>query len=219
MRIRFSSDRHRPAALHWLLAGLLLGYGGLVLWQGLRLIVLVTGGAITGLAIATWCFFPRPQDRGPALSSANLLEREVWLRQLEDLAPLLPAAAQPEWQTAVHQATSIHPIVAQMAQQEPTFIPDLLEALHAVLHLVDQLGQALQTTQQVQTPYYQALAQQQVQRSQTRLQQTYEQLQELHDQLMLTHLTQRSRETVAGLSTRLQFITAENAQSLLESPK
>jgi len=189
------------------------------LWQGLRLIVLVTGGAITGLAIAAWCGISSSPDPAAAAPSTHLLAPEVWQQQQTSLDPLLPTVAQPQWQAAVQQATAIHPLVAQMAQQEPSFIPDLLETLYTVLDLVEQLSQALQTTQQVQTPHYQSLAQQQLQRSQTRLQQTFEQLQELHDQLILTHLTQRSRATVAGLSTRLQLILAANTQSLLERPQ
>lgn len=217
MWIEYSGNR--PPSLRWLLAGLTVGYGGLVLWQGLRLVVLITGGAITAAAITAWYCFPKPQSRNLAASSTNLLELEVWRWRLANLEPLLPTVTQPQWQKTVQQAVAIHPLVTQIAQQEPTFIPDLIETLHTVLELVDQLSRALQTTQRVQMPHYQALAQQQLRRSQTRLQQTHEQLRELHDQLMLTDLTQRSQSIVSGISIRLQLITAENAQSLLESPE
>lgn len=219
MTVKVSRDRDRLPSPLGLLAGLLVGYGGLVLWQGLRLVVLVTGGAMTGLAIAAWCVFAAQQSRDSPIPSANLLDPAIWQQRLLELEPRLPTASQSQWQAAVQASSAIHSLVAHIAQQEPTFIPDLLETLHTVLELADQLGSALQTTERVQTPHYQTLAQQQLQRSQTRLQQTHQQLQELHDQLMLTDLTRRSQSAVSGISTRLQLITAENAKSLSETFK
>ncbi|MDB9527172.1 hypothetical protein PN498_14315 [Oscillatoria sp. CS-180] len=103
-----------------LLAGLLVGYGGLIVWQGLRLIVLVTG-VITGLAIAAWSCLPSWQDPNLATLSTNLLEPDVWQRQLDEVAPLLPTPAQSRWQAAAQQTSAIHALVAHIAQQEPTF--------------------------------------------------------------------------------------------------
>lgn len=194
-----------------LLIGLLLGYAGFVLWLGIRSIVLVSGAVIVGVAIAVW-YAQRP-SKSTSLASTNLLQADVFLGQIGLLNDEIPDASQSLWRSVQQQAQAIQQIAMQLAQQEPTFIPDLLETLHTALDLVDQLVRALQVTQQVQTPRYRELAQQQLQASLDRLQQTHDQLQELRDQIAFEGL--RPIATSAAVSTRLQTLIADNASGIL----
>ena len=144
-----------------------------------------------------------------------MLQPEIFLNHITILNDRVPEACQSLWRSVQAQAQAIQQTAAQIAQQEPTFIPDLLETLHTVLDLVDQLVQALQVTQQVQTPHYRELSQTQLQSSLDRLQQTHDQLQELRDQMALASLKQRSRITPSGISMRLQILITENEKGIL----
>lgn len=205
----------RFSQTQWLFIGLFIGYVVFVWWLGIRLIVLVSGAVIVGLALAFWYSQLQPQKTTHSATSANLLQTNVFLNHIGALDHQIPDASQPLWRLIQQQAEAIHQIATQIAQQEPTFTPDLLETLHTVLELVDQLVQALQVIQQVQTPRYRELAQQQLQSSQTRLQQTHDQLQQLRDQIAFENLERRSFTAPSVISTRLQTLIAENEKGIL----
>lgn len=205
----------RFSQTQWLFTGLFIGYLGFVWWLGIRLIVLVSGAVIVMLAIIFWYRQLQSQGRTHSTTSANLLQMDIFLSHINALNHQIPDASQPLWRLVQQQAEDIQQMATQIAQQEATFTPDLLETLHTVLELVDQLVQALQVIQQVQTPRYRELAQQQLQSSQTRLQQTHDQLQELRDQMALENLERRSLTTSSGISTRLQILIAENERGIL----
>lgn len=211
-----------PSRLHpvqWLLMGLLLGYVSFIGWLGVRIIVLLSGGMIVGFVVALWYLNRDRHHPSHAAVSANLLETDVFISCIGPFSSHIPAASQSQWRAARLQAQAIQEIAQQIAQQESTFIPDLLDTLYTVLELTEQLAQALQVTHQVQTPRYRELAQYQLKSSQARLQQTHDQLQELRDQMALADLEWTSRKATSGISTRLQIITAENAKGLLGQQK
>ncbi len=91
----------------------------------------------------------------------------------------------------------------------------MLETLHTVLDLVEQLAQALRAVREMKTYRYQQLAQQRLYSSQKRLEQTRAQLQELRDQIILDTLQQRSSTPSAEISTWLQTLIAENENGIL----
>lgn len=203
----------RSPHTYFLLAVLTTGYIAYVLWLGLRWIVFLSGAVIVAGAIAFWIRqFPRPK---PLSTIANLLQPEIFLSHLNTLKSPTSEATEPHWRSAHQQAEAIQHIAKQIAQREPTLIPDLLETLHTVLDLADQFGQALQVSQQVQTPHYQQLAQQRLQHSEVRLQQTHDQLQALHDQIALEHLERQSLTLTSGISERLRILIAENGKGIL----
>ncbi|NJR64767.1 MAG: hypothetical protein HC772_04655 [Leptolyngbyaceae cyanobacterium CRU_2_3] len=183
--------------------------------MGIRLIVVVSGAVIVGVAIAAWYTQLRSQATAHSAHSANLLQADVFLSHISFLTNRIPDAAQLQWQSVQQQAQAIQQIAAQIAQQESTLIPDLLETLHTVLDLIDQLVQALQVTQQVQTPRYRELAQHQLKTSLSRLQQTHDQLQELRDQIAFETLERRSLTSPDIISTRLQTLIYENEKGIL----
>ncbi len=185
-----------------------VGYACFVAWLGLRLIVLLTGGLIAIATIGFW-FWQLRRDRSTPAPTPDLLQPEVFLKQLIAMEVQVPNATRSTWQVAQQQAEAIHQAATQIAQYEPTLIPDLLETLHTVLVLVTNLVQTLQVSQQVQTPQYQALGQQQLERNQLQLQTTHQQLQELRDQIAIEQLEQRT-VTTSALSTKLQTLIAEN---------
>ncbi|YAF97040.1 MAG: hypothetical protein AB3A66_05030 [Nodularia sp. CChRGM 3473] len=200
-----------------LLIGLLIGYFGFVFWLGIRLTVLLSGAVIVLLAIASWYMQLKSQKNSPSVTSTNLLQTEVFISHLNHLNHQIPDNSLSLWIAVQQQAQTIQQITKQIAQQESTFTPDLLETLHTVLDLVAQLVEALQVTQKVQTPRYQELAQRKLQRSQKRLQQTHDQLQELHDQIALETLERRSIYAPNLISKQLQMLIVDNEKGLLEN--
>lgn len=203
----------RSPHTYLLLAVLTIGFIAYVLWLGLRWIVFLSGAVIVAGAIAFWFRqFPRPKNPS---TIANLLQPEVFLSHLNTLKSSASGATDSQWRSAHQQAEAIQHVAKQIAQREPTLIPDLLETLHTVLDLVDQFGQAFQVSQQVQTPHYQQLAQQRLQHSEVRLQQTRDQLQALHDQIALEHLERHSLTLTSGISERLQILITENEKGIL----
>ncbi|MEO1402910.1 MAG: hypothetical protein AAFV72_16905 [Cyanobacteria bacterium J06635_1] len=220
MALKFSFGRGLPRLSYTqiLLVGLSVGYVGFVAWLGLRLMVLVSGGAIALTALLIW--YTQPQKTDNVNNPHDLLQPEIFLTQINGLGNLIPVTYQTplyqqHWDYAQAQSQAIHQIVIAIAQQESTFIPDLLDALHTVLDLVAQLVQALKVTQQVQTPQYQDLAQQQLDTSVTRLRQTHDQLQALHDQMAVESLDRRLSHP-ARLTNRLQLLIAANRNGILK---
>ena len=198
-----------------LLTGVLLGYIIFVFWLGIRLTVLLSGAVIVALAIASWYSQLKNFKNSPKVTSANLLQIDVFSNHLNHLNYQIPHPSLPLWESVKQQAQSIQQIARQIAEQESTFTPDLLETLHTVLDLVDQLVEALQVIQKVQTPRYRNLAEQKLASSQKRLDQTHEKLQELHDQMVLETLDRRSNYAPNVIGQRLQTLINENEQGIL----
>ncbi|MEM9220615.1 MAG: hypothetical protein AAGD25_40630, partial [Cyanobacteria bacterium P01_F01_bin.150] len=136
-------------------------------------------------------------------------------QRLRPLSAHIPTSAQKQWQIAEAQIQTIHQMCQRIARQESLFLADVIETLHTVLALAKQLAHACEVTNRVQTPQYQARAQQQLTNSQTRLKQTCDQLQKLHDQLAVVGLEQ-AQSSAPDIADRLQFIVAAN-ENVIES--
>ncbi|MBD1916661.1 hypothetical protein [Leptolyngbya sp. NM1-A1] len=203
---------HLPHTLI-LLVAIALGSFGIVLWLGLRWIVVAI---ISTAAIAAW---QRKLDRHrQILSTTNatdLLQKDVFLSHLNHVEHQYSDIPHSFWALARQRAEAIQAVADKIAKKESAFIPDLLEILHTVLDLVEQLAQALRAIREVKTYHYQQLAQQQLYSSQKRLEQTHTQLQELRDQMILDTLQQPSLTSSAGITTWLQTLIAENENGLL----
>lgn len=213
--LRFFSRVHSQL----LLFGLLFGYGIFLTWLGLRPIAIISGAIIIAITFFVWLVVSRLQSTPLAkASSDNLLETEAFSECMHRLDAKVLENNKAHWQTARNQICAIHLIAQQLGQREPTFLPDLIETLHTVFTLANQLVESLQIIQQVRTPHYRKLADQQFTNSRARLKQTHTQLQELHDQLIVSDL-QTSSQTVGGIAERLQVLIQENAQSVFESTK
>ncbi len=213
------SRQHRYRLPHTLilLVALALGSFGIVLWLGLRWVVVTSVLMISVAAIAAW---QRQLDQhrrtlSTISNAANLLQKDVFLSHLNHVEHQYPDIPHSLWMSARQRAEAIQAVAAQIAQQESAFIPDLLETLHTVLDLVEQLAQALRAIREVKTYRYQQLAQQQLHSSHQRLEQTRAQLQELHDQIILDTLPPPSLTSSAEISTWLQTLVAENENGIL----
>lgn len=201
-----------------LLLGLLGGYGLFLSWLGLRWIILLSGAVIVAAVVGLWQLSSKQLSKmETAVPGDNLLDPNVFLAHIHALDAQIEPINQDRWQRDRYQIIAIQQLVQRLAQQETTFIPDLLETLHTVLKLAKQLVDALQVSQQVRTPHYRKLATQQLNVSQSRLHQTQAQLESLHDQLMVVELKRASAATLGGMAERLQILIAENTQSIRES--
>ncbi|MEO0867032.1 MAG: hypothetical protein AAFY17_01045 [Cyanobacteria bacterium J06642_11] len=199
-----------------LLLGLLGGYGIFLAWLGLRWIVLISGAIIMVTTVCLWQFSLTSSPEAEP-SAHTFLNPGEFLIHIQTLNDRVSPTHQEHWQSSYQQIIAIEQLVQQIMQQQPSFIPDLLDTLHTVISLAEQLIDAISITQQVRTPYYQKLALQQLHTSQLRLQQTYHQLESLHDQLMVTELEWRTAQSLGGMAERLQVLVAENTQSIQES--
>lgn len=204
---------HLPHTLILLLA-IALGSFGMVLWLGLRWIVVAI---ISTAAIAIWQRQLNQHRRmlSTMPNAANLLQKDVLLSHLNHVERQYSDIPHSFWVLARQQAEAIQAVAAQIAQKESAFIPDLLQTLHTVLDLVKQLAQALRALREVKTYRYQQLAQQQLYSSHKRLEQTRTQLQKLRDQMILDTLQQPSLTSSAEIATWLQALITENENGIL----
>jgi hypothetical protein len=164
-----------------LLGGMILGWVGLIAYSGTRSAVITAGFFIVLSTLVIW--FRTLQK---LFSAFSLLEPIRFETQLAVCDRRIPTITQVTWKPIRQRAKATHGFVTQIAQRDPTLIPDLLEALHTVVALVEQVATALQAKTQIQSVTYRPLAQQQLQASCDRLQATHNQLQHLQDQLLLS---------------------------------
>ncbi len=158
---------------------------------GLTLFLGITGLSWTTVAIAlavgitmaaAW-YLQFPQ-RAP-LEDRTLLNPEVFVAEL---AAIAPATARAPWPQAETWAIASQRAAAQIAQQDPQLVPDLLETLYTVVELARQVALGVTTLPQVQTEPYRSQAQAHLQASCDRLEATHNHLHHLQDQLLLAQL-------------------------------
>lgn len=194
---------------YWLVAGAIIGYLGFVLILGTSRLVIGVGGAIALGMIAIWFW---NVNQALPKSTHNLLERDTFLAHLKKLETQIDKSSQTTWRQAYQWAEATQQFATQIAQLEPSLIPELLEALYTVISLTQQVVFALVTVNQVQSSTYRPLAQQQLQISCDRLQQTHDELQQLQDQILLSHLNQTHPNI--NLPKTLQLIITANKTAL-----
>ncbi|BAZ82263.1 hypothetical protein NIES73_35390 [Sphaerospermopsis kisseleviana NIES-73] len=194
---------------YWLVAGAIIGYVGFVVILGTTRLVIGVGGAIALGMIAFWCW---NVNQSLPKSTHNLLERETFLAHLKKLEPQIDKSSQTTWRQAYQWAEATQQFATQIAQIEPSLIPELLEALYTVISLTQQVVFALVTVNQVQSSTYRPLAQEQLQISCDRLQQTHDELQQLQDQILLSHLNHTHPNI--NLPKTLQLIITANKTAL-----
>lgn len=178
--------------------------------------VSLTNGAIAlgvGLAMAAVWYLQFPQ-RAP-LEDRTLLNPAVFTAELATVAP---PVALPPWPQAEAWAIASQGAAAQIAQQDPQLIPDLLETLYTVVELARQVALGVTTLPQVQTEPYRRQAQAHLQASCDRLEATHDHLHHLRDQLLLAQLAPPNT-TQSPLPEGLAFLINANKTTLSQPPK
>ncbi len=193
----------------WFLGlGIALFYSALVLWQGNRPVVWLSGGSVAAIAVGLWL-----KEDETLSSNQSLLDTPYFLTQIEVLESGLANPKQPLWQESKRLSLESQAVAVQILQRESVFLPELLETLHTVLDLAGQVVSGLTVLNDMQTDAYRQLAQERVQISGDRLRQTHAQLQELKDQINLASLDQ-TQTLGSELPTQLKLLIAENKNSL-----
>ncbi|MBU7581895.1 MAG: hypothetical protein KAF91_03120 [Nostoc sp. TH1S01] len=206
---RYLAQRIDFRETYLLITGTILGYSCFVIFLGTSGLVIGVGGAIAFAMIATWFW---TLNQTSAKSTQNLLEQKIFLAKLSSLEKKIDKTSQATWRQAYNWAAATQKFATQIAQQEPTLIPELLEALHTVLNLTEQVISALETTNKVKSHTYRLLANQQLEVSCSRLQQTHDELQQLHDQILLSGLNHPHRNV--NLPKTLQLLIAANKTAM-----
>jgi len=209
---------------------LIAGYGLFVFCLGLRWVVLLSGGLIVASAIVYECLSASHPCALPDSTNYNLLDPDMFYQYVDSQMPPFvkinshsrylavkinsDSRYLDRWQQVATEMKSIQALAAGIAKHEPTLTPDLIDALYTVVDLGSQFALALQTAHRVKMAEYQAIAQQQLDASQTRIKQTHHQMRSLHDQILIEGLSQFS--TASTLSTRLQTLIINNKSGLLQ---
>jgi len=203
----------RASQTHLLLFSTGLALTWFIILLPSRPIVWFSGGTISCMTAISW--FLKFQHRKVLPSTVNLLDQQVFLSQLTLQEHTCSFRAKPIWLKVHQQSNKIQVFASQIAQQEATLIPDLLESLHTVLELSDQVRETLKVLDQIQMPVYQNLAEQRLKHSCDRLKTTHEQLQHLYEHTVLSKVSQNIG--ISQLPERLQLLIDTNKAALQAS--
>ncbi|NER82020.1 MAG: hypothetical protein F6K42_21155 [Leptolyngbya sp. SIO1D8] len=210
MNIRWRSVFRYPQTTFFFI-GTSLGYLAMAAFTGFRGLSLLVGALISFVMLASW-FLQFRQDS--VTITGNILDRAVMLAHLDEIAKQLPGIELlPVWTDAHKWADASQTAAADIAQREPTLIPDLVETLYTVEALTSDVARSAAALEQVQTNQYRTLAQDQLTRSRDRLLETHNQLQQLRDQIVLSQLT-TDAAVEATLPARLQLLIDANKTTL-----
>lgn len=213
MSIRWRSAFRYPQTL-FLMVGAGLGYLAMAILTGFRPLGLGIGAVIAAAMLIVW-FLQFRRDR--ISTTGNLLERTVMLEHLDAIATRFSGIEDtPVWPETRQWASESQLAAAEIAEREPTLIPDLVEALYTVEGLVATVAGSAVALEQVQTDQYRALTEQQLAQSRDRLRETHDQLLHLRDQIVLSQLTADAAAS-ASLPQRLQLLIEAN-KTMLQAP-
>lgn len=197
-----------------LLLGTALGYGALLWLTGPKPIALLGGGGISVAMVGSWMAGCRSSAEEEL--SGDLLNPEVFRSQIVPLGKRVPGPTQPTWKEAQAWAIASQRFAARISEREPMLHGDLLEALHTVMALSQQVAEGLAVIPQIETPTYRHLTQQRIEASRERLRETHNQLQQLQDQVALASL---DSDTPSGdLPKGLQTLIVANKHILEDAP-
>ncbi|MEM9568165.1 MAG: hypothetical protein AAF974_07635 [Cyanobacteria bacterium P01_E01_bin.34] len=185
--------------------------------MGFRPAVIATGVAIVLFAFIAWVWqlsrLPQLQTQLAPERSANLLDTVVYTNRINQLNAKFQASASIEsWHQALNWSQSSQTIAAAIADRRPALSSDLLDTLYTVLGLLEQVGQAIQVNQEVETDTYRRLARQKLDTSLQRLEVTYQDLQVLRDQLAISSLAPEGDSD--RLPVNLQILIQANSAAL-----
>ncbi|HIK43515.1 MAG TPA: hypothetical protein IGR64_01370 [Leptolyngbyaceae cyanobacterium M65_K2018_010] len=214
MAINWSKCLGQPQT-YVLLGGTALGYAALLWLVGPRPLVWLGGGSISAAMVGNWVAGFR---RSPAVAlGSDLLDPETLAYQLEPLGQRVPPAGQKIWRQAQTWAMESQRFAVRIYDRDPLLQVELLEAMHTVMDLAQQVADGLAVMDQIETPAYRQLAQQRLTASCDRLQVTHAQLQQLQDQVTLASLETGST-AASPLPQRLQTLIAANKHILESNP-
>lgn len=194
---------------YFLLLGAGLGYLGLLLWVGIRLIPILLGALIFILMILAWIW---QIEKMRGLIADNLLENEIFRDKLAELTRKLAGRSPANWQETLNWAKESQAFAHRIARKESVLTPELLETLYTVIALLDQVIEAHLALEQVETDTYKKLAENHLEASRKQLKNTHSQLQYLQDQVLLSAL--ETTEVKAGLPGNLRSLISENKTTL-----
>lgn len=177
----------------FVLVGAGLGYLLFIMWLGTRSLVLIVGGAIALSIIGAWFWHVKDIEVQEQLAressdAGNLLNRKVFLSLLPTLELGNSKESRSTWEVVHHWAESSQTYCTNIAKHEPTLVPDLLDALHTVAALSQEIAETLQAMDRLQTSNYRKLAEESLRASCDRLKSSYEKLQNLHDLAILQRI-------------------------------
>jgi len=210
MRTNWTALVRQPQT-YLLLCGTVIGYGLLIHLSGSRPLAWLGGTGVATVMVGSWVVGYRSSP-SIAHDSSNLLEAAVFRHCIEKLETHLTQDMYVTWQPVKDWALQSQTFATRICEQDSFLQSELLEALHTVIDLAQQVADGLKVKEQIQTPTYQQMVQARLQQSCDRMQQSHAQLQELQDQVALAGLEAKQRSS--SLPQRLHMLIAANKQLL-----
>jgi hypothetical protein len=194
-----------------LLIGIFLGYLSLTIFFNFRAIALLWGGAIAISTSALWFWL---LYRDLQKSSDNLLERDIFIKQLPKDNLKLNKHARHQYQEAKKWAIASQDFAAQIGHYESILIPELLETLNTVIALLQQVGDTLQAKEKMTSASGRERVEQRLQSSCDRLLNTKDSLQNLQESIAIASLDKNAAVISEDLPSQLSLLIDNNKQTL-----
>ncbi len=194
---------------YFLIVGAILGYVTFLVWVGIRPVPLLVGGIIAIGMLSVWVWQVKKIS---SQKRVNLLDINSFIEELENIEQKLPKKSLVEWESTRKWAIESQTFAQNITNKESILYPELIETLHTILDLSNQVVETIIAREQVQTETYRHLTQQHLETCCTRLQQTHEQLQQLQDQVLLSSLDINTVKT--GLPNYLRELITDNKTAL-----
>lgn len=194
---------------YFLFVGAALGYIAFLVWVGIRLVPLVVGAIITFVMLSSWLWQVK---KITSQTRVNLLDINGFIEEVEKIEQKLSKKSWVEWENTRKWAIESQTFAQNITNKESVLYPEVVETLHTILDLSNQVAETIIAREQVQTDPYRQLTQQHLNTCCTRLQQTHEQLQQLQDQVLLSSLDINTVKT--GLPNYLRELITDNKTAL-----
>ena len=141
MRVDWTSLFKHPQT-YLLLFGTALGYGGLIFFSGSRPLAWFGGGSVATAMVGSWVIGYRSSP-STTEDSSNLLETVVFKRCIEHIETQVAQGVYSTWQPVRDAALQSQTFAARIYEQESSLQAELLEALHTVVDLAQQVADGL----------------------------------------------------------------------------
>ena len=139
---------------YFLFVGAVLGYMAFLVWVGIRLVTLVVGGIITLAMLSSWVWQVKKMT---SHTRVNLLDINGFLEAVKNIEQKLSKKSWVEWENTRKWAIESQTFAQNITNKESLLYPEVVETLHTILDLSNQVAETIIAREQVQTDTYRQL--------------------------------------------------------------
>lgn len=196
---------------YFLIAFLSLSYAIFIFSLGFHPLALIMGLAIALLTLMIWSIIISTKiTQMNSQNQADLLISKNFENELEQCTLLLAKdQASSQWQNTLSLAREIHILAQDIYQSDHILLPELLELLHFILHLCQEIANSLIVLKKVKTSNSSQQITQHLYLKQSQLQEIYQTLSQLKDKLLIVSLEVNDTVNTNSLKLLLESINIE----------